>query len=121
VIEALPKGELLLLPLRLRSPDSGSGPCAPFIDAHTLSWRIPSLLPVLPFGCAAYTVLVALYEEPEKPRNAIEFIKMTLGAPTGTDVEALKAESEALKVKVGELEAKLADATKKLEEGAAPE
>ena len=63
-------------------------------------------------------VLVGLYEEPEKPANALEyaptpalgwsrgatapteeppwscahgsFIKMTLGAPTGVDVEALK-------------------------------
>ena len=66
-------------------------------------------------------VLVSLYEEPEKPANAIEFIKMTLGAPTGTDVEALKAESEGLRAKVEELEAKLADAQKKLEEGAAAE
>merc|ERR1711975_198898 len=38
-------------------------------------------------------VLVGLYEEPEKPANALDFIKMTLGAPTGVDVEALKARS----------------------------
>ena len=66
-------------------------------------------------------VLVALYEEPEKPPNAIEFIKMQLGAPTGTDVEALKAENEALKSKAEELEAKLADVSKKLEESAPAE
>ena len=66
-------------------------------------------------------VLVALYEEPEKPPNAIEFIKMQLGAPTGTDVEALKAENESLKSKAEELEAKLADVTKKLEESAPAE
>lgn len=60
-------------------------------------------------------MLVALYEEPEKPANAIEFIKMTLGAPTGTDVDALKAENEALKVKTAELEAQLAEVQKKLE------
>ena len=65
--------------------------------------------------------MVALYEEPEKPPNAIEFIKMQLGAPTGTDVEALKAENESLKSKAEELEAKLADVTKKLEESAPAE
>ena len=41
---------------------------------------------------------------------------MSLGAPTGTDVEALKAENEALKDEKEKLEAKLADCTKKLEE-----
>merc|ERR1712146_612838 len=56
-------------------------------------------------------VLVGLYEEPEKPANAIDFIKMTLGAPSGVDVDALKAENEQLKAKVGELEAQLAAAT----------
>ncbi len=42
-------------------------------------------------------VLVGLYEEPEKPGNAIEFIKKYLGAPSDTDVEALKAENDSLK------------------------
>ena len=42
-------------------------------------------------------VLVGLYEEPEKPGNAIEFIKKYLGAPSDTDVEALKAENDGLK------------------------
>ena len=59
-------------------------------------------------------VLVGLYEEPEKPQNAIEFIKLTLGAPTGTDVDALKAENEALRVKAEELEKQLADLKSKL-------
>ena len=48
------------------------------------------------------------------------FIKMTLGAPTGTDVEALKAENESLKEAKDKLEADLAAATKKLEELAPP-
>ena len=43
-------------------------------------------------------VLVGLYEEPEKPANALDFIKMTLGAPTGVDVDALKAENEQLQL-----------------------
>ena len=52
-------------------------------------------------------VLVGLYEEPEKPAQALDFIKMTLGAPTGVDVEALKAENEQLSKKVDELTLKL--------------
>ena len=55
-----------------------------------------------------------MYEEPEKPQNATEFIKMSLGAPTGTDVEALKAENEQLKIKAEGLEKELADAKEKL-------
>ena len=55
-------------------------------------------------------MLVNLYEEPEKPQNAVEFLKMSLGAPTGTDVDALKAENEQLKIKVEALEAELANA-----------
>ena len=66
-------------------------------------------------------VLVGLYEEPEKPQNAIDFIKMTLGAPSGVDVDALKAENEQLKQRVDELELKLAEANKKLEEGSPAE
>ena len=65
-------------------------------------------------GAMMRAVLVALYEEPEKPQNAIEFIKLTLGAPTGTDVDALKAENEALRVKAEELEKQLADLKSKL-------
>ena len=52
-------------------------------------------------GAMMRAVLVALYEEPEKPQNAIEFIKLTLGAPTGTDVDALKAEINMLRRKGG--------------------
>lgn len=66
-------------------------------------------------------VLVALYEEPEKPANAVEFLKMSLGAAGTHDVEALKAENEALKLKVAELEVKLAETQKKLEEVAPAE
>ena len=49
-------------------------------------------------------VLVGLYEEPEKPGNAIEFIKKCLGAPSDTDVESLKAENEELRRQKSELE-----------------
>ena len=61
-------------------------------------------------------VLVGLYEEPEKPAQALDFIKMTLGAPTGVDVEALKAENEQLSKKVDELTLKLEETTTKLAE-----
>ena len=49
-------------------------------------------------------VLVGLYEEPEKPGNAIEFIKKYLGAPSDTDVEQLKAENDGLKKEKNDLQ-----------------
>ena len=52
-------------------------------------------------------VLVRLYEEPEKPGNAIEFIKKMLGAPSDTDVEELKAQNEELKREKSELEKRI--------------
>ena len=60
-------------------------------------------------------VLVGLYEEPEKPNNAIEFIKKMLGAPSDTDVEELKAMNEELKREKAELESKIADLERDLE------
>ena len=39
-------------------------------------------------------VLVGLYEEPERPPNAVDYIKRYMGAPTGVDVEALRIENE---------------------------
>ncbi|KAF6730555.1 C-Myc-binding protein [Oryzias melastigma] len=40
------------------------------------------------------SILVALYEEPEKPNNALDFIKLQLGAagPEPADAEALRME-----------------------------
>ena len=62
-------------------------------------------------------VLVGLYEEPERPPNAVDYIKRYMGAPTGIDVEAIRAENESLKkdkaelqTAVDELNQKLADA-----------
>merc|ERR1711871_756348 len=55
-------------------------------------------------------VLVGLYEEPEKPHNALEYIKQYLGAPTGVDVESLKQECENQKATIAQLQAELAEA-----------
>ena len=43
---------------------------------------------------ASCAVLVGLYEEPERPPNAVDYIKRYMGAPTGVDVEALRTENE---------------------------
>lgn len=51
------------------------------------------------------SVLVGLYEEPEKPNNALDFLKQHLGAsgPETADVEALKLEVTELRQKVEQL------------------
>ena len=56
-------------------------------------------------------VLVGLYEEPDKPNDAIEFIKKYLGSPHDIDVNQLqiehakfKHENEQLKKQVKELQ-----------------
>ena len=60
-------------------------------------------------------VLVGLYEEPEKPGNAIEFIKKCLGAPSDTDVESLKAENEDLRRQNAELEKRIQELQRDLQ------
>ena len=47
---------------------------------------------------------MGLYEEPERPANAVDYIKRYMGAPVGIDVEALRAECEQLKKEKQELE-----------------
>ena len=54
-------------------------------------------------------VLVALYEEPENPEDALEYIKQFLGSPQGVDVESLQRENEELEKKAEELRQKLAE------------
>merc|ERR1711893_69975 len=51
-------------------------------------------------------VLVGLYEEPEKPNNALDFLKQHIGSggPESADVEALKLEVSELKQKVAQYE-----------------
>jgi predicted nuclease with TOPRIM domain len=41
-------------------------------------------------------VLVALYEEPDKPKEATDFIKASLGGPTPADFGRLEAENSKL-------------------------
>ncbi|XP_002733639.1 c-Myc-binding protein-like [Saccoglossus kowalevskii] len=50
-------------------------------------------------------VLVALYEEPEKPNNALDFLKQNLGTggPDTADVEALRLEVTELRQKIEQL------------------
>lgn len=53
-------------------------------------------------------VLVGLYEEPDRPANALEYMRRYLGAPAAVDVEGLKRENEELKHKVEKLKKQLA-------------
>ncbi|KAA8534627.1 hypothetical protein F0562_032114 [Nyssa sinensis] len=48
-------------------------------------------------------VLVALYEQNDKPSSAIEFIQQKLGGPTVSEYEKLQAEMAELQVKYNEL------------------
>ena len=65
---------------------------------HSLSTAPASLRPA---------VLVGLYEEPERPPNAVEWVKKVLGAPVGVDVDALRADNERLKAMVASLQEQL--------------
>merc|ERR1711913_259765 len=60
-------------------------------------------------------VLVGLYEEPEKPNNAIDFIKKYLGSPTDIDVEKLKIEYEKLRDENLRLQKQVEELKKELE------
>jgi hypothetical protein len=59
-------------------------------------------------------VLVGLYEEPERPQNAVDYIKRYMGAPTGIDVEALRAECDQLRKEKAALEESLRVANQKV-------
>jgi hypothetical protein len=58
--------------------------------------------------------LVGLYEEPERPPNAVEYVRKYMGAAAGVDVDALKAENERLKNQVAEIRGRLEDAHQKV-------
>lgn len=59
-------------------------------------------------------VLVGLYEEPDRPPNAVEYMRKYMGASAGVDVDAMRAENERLKAQVAELTAQLDDAKAKM-------
>lgn len=59
-------------------------------------------------------VLVGLYEEPERPANAVEYLKRYMGASIGADMDALKAENERLKAELESLQQQLAAAQQSL-------
>ena len=48
-------------------------------------------------------VLVGLYEEPERPPNAVDYIKRYIGAPQNVDVDSLKRENEQLRAQMDKL------------------
>ncbi|KAL0478097.1 hypothetical protein AKO1_010782 [Acrasis kona] len=50
---------------------------------------------------------VSLYEEPERPQNALDYVKSYLGGPSSNDSDQLKSENDQLKQKVKELTDKL--------------
>merc|ERR1711912_112311 len=60
-------------------------------------------------------VLVGLYEEPEKPNNAIDFVKKYLGSPTDIDVEKLKIEYERMRDENLRLQKQVEELKKELE------
>ncbi|PIA36502.1 hypothetical protein AQUCO_03400418v1 [Aquilegia coerulea] len=60
-------------------------------------------------------VLVALYEQNDKPSSALEFVQQKLGGPTISEYEKLKAEMSDLNIKYNELLASHAEICKELE------
>ncbi|XP_057306499.1 c-Myc-binding protein-like isoform X2 [Hydractinia symbiolongicarpus] len=63
-------------------------------------------------------VLVTLYEEPEKPSSAVDFLKQHIGVgpPDTADVASLKLEMSKLKERNQELEDEVAELKQKVEE-----
>lgn len=59
-------------------------------------------------------VLVGLYEEPERPSNAVEYIKKYMGAPSGFDIDSVRLENEQMKAKIRELEGTIVELNKQL-------
>ena len=65
--------------------------------------------------------MVGLYEEPERPPNAVDYIKRYMGAPTGIDVDALRQENEDLKKEREELRSTIDELNTRLTQGAEEE
>lgn len=54
-------------------------------------------------------VLVGLYEEPDRPSNAIDYIRKYMGAPPNVDIDGLKKENGALRSKLEQLTNQMED------------
>lgn len=61
-------------------------------------------------------VLVSLYEEPDKPKQALDYMKEALGGPTPADYEAVVAERDSLKRQLEEAQLRLSELEGKMEE-----
>lgn len=59
--------------------------------------------------------MVSLYEEPDKPATAIDFLKANLGGPTPAEFEALTEEKNALAAELEACKKELAEAQAKIE------
>nr|VCV25294.1 c-Myc binding protein [Gerris buenoi] len=61
-------------------------------------------------------VLVMLYEEPDKPEDALEFVRVNLGdtKPSAVEIEAMRADLERALKKLKELEDENCELRKKL-------
>jgi len=60
-------------------------------------------------------VLVGLYEEADKPSQAIEYVKKHLGSPTGIDIDDIKTENEELKKRNADLQRQVDSALAQIE------
>lgn len=60
-------------------------------------------------------VLVSLYEEPEKPKQALDYMKAALGAPTPADYEAAVAERDGLRKQLEDAQLRIAELENKLQ------
>ena len=58
---------------------------------------------------------MSLYEEPEKPSDALDYVRKQLGSIVGVDIDGLRKENEQLSTKVKELTTQVAELNKKLE------
>ena len=65
------------------------------------------------FVFSTFIVLVGLYEEPERPPNAVDYIKRYMGAPTGVDVDAMRQELEKLKAENATLQGTVKELTER--------
>mmetsp|Transcript_8160 Transcript_8160/g.21751 ORF Transcript_8160/g.21751 Transcript_8160/m.21751 type:complete len:97 (-) Transcript_8160:305-595(-) len=61
-------------------------------------------------------VLVSLYEEPEKPKGALDYIKQALGAPTPAEFESVKAENHGLKRQLEDAQQRIAELEGKVQQ-----